>query len=287
MTMPLAVPNQPQQLQEVNEAANLVGFSIGVVKAWGSRTMKVTIAGSTVLQDAAYLRSYPPILGDYVLVVRNDASWTVIGSLSAKTANNQVLNHSFEDDLAGTAGVPSKWGWYHDPASTANNVSISTAGTQPPFIDGTQAAYVTVADSSGVGSKRSIDYLYSSAITVSPGVTGGISDIVTAAAFGRLYGGEPSNFTHSFGKLGVYAYFFSDPAAIPPNQIGTSPGADQAFSGSNPNWAQLTCGAATDGVVVPPGAVAMRVVLKSDITINAAVGTSAIVSWDNAIGRKV
>jgi hypothetical protein len=83
---------------------------IGVVTAIIEGTqITVKISGSEVLVDCSYLfGQYYPLLGDRVVILKQDSQWFCVGQMSgAIESNNSLLNGSFE---AGTvAAIPDEW----------------------------------------------------------------------------------------------------------------------------------------------------------------------------------
>lgn len=99
----------------------------GVVTDWQPDRVQVMVGGANIV--AAYLDWYqPPIVGDLVAVVRQDASWLVLGRY-AGTGTNLLMNGAFEDGTV-SAGIP--LGWF----------SFGTIAGAPP----TTATVVTVLD---------------------------------------------------------------------------------------------------------------------------------------------
>lgn len=83
---------------------------IGVVAAIieGSQ-ITVKISGSEVLVDCSYLfGQYYPLIGDRVIVMKQDSQWFCHGQMSGTIAsNNQLPNSSFEDGTVGS--MPTGW----------------------------------------------------------------------------------------------------------------------------------------------------------------------------------
>lgn len=84
----------------------------------------VRISGSDVLIDCSYLfGQYYPLLGDRVIVFKQDSQWFCIGQMSGTIeSNNPLPNSSFEQGAVGT--MPTGW---------SINV-ISSAGGVPTFL---------------------------------------------------------------------------------------------------------------------------------------------------------
>lgn len=95
---------------------------VGVVTALTeSDNITVKISGSNVLVRASYaFPQYKPLLGDRVVVLKQDAQWFVLSTMSGPI-DSVVLNPSFEDGTVGS--TPDNW---------LINV-ISSAGGTPTF----------------------------------------------------------------------------------------------------------------------------------------------------------
>lgn len=114
---------------------------VGVVVHISEGTqVTVQISGSDVLVNCAYqFPVYLPLLGDRVVVLKQDSQWFCIGQMTGPiSSNNPLPNPSFEDSDYGT--VPSFW----------SMTVTSAAGGTPTFtVDATATTTV-----SGIKSAR-------------------------------------------------------------------------------------------------------------------------------------
>jgi hypothetical protein len=85
-----------------------VVMRIGVVSAIvAADNITVKISGSNVLVQASYQwPAYEPLLGDRVVVLKQDAQWYVVGPMSGPI-NSALLNPSFEE--GGFGLLPTSW----------------------------------------------------------------------------------------------------------------------------------------------------------------------------------
>lgn len=112
--------------------------------------------GGTVL-NAAYVQQSRPLAGDMVCVVRQGASWLVLGTSSA-TGGNAIMNPSFEELNAD--GTPAWWTLYQ----VTNLANWSSIEDVSEAIEGTRLLEVVTR-----GAAVSTSITYSSAV---PAVTG-------------------------------------------------------------------------------------------------------------------
>lgn len=107
MTMPEPL-EQSLPGQIVQQVESPVVARIGRVTSVSEATnVTVAISGSDTLVNASYLfPQYQPLIGDLVYVVKQDAQWMVLGTMSGPL-NTLILNPSFE---LGTVGaLPTNW----------------------------------------------------------------------------------------------------------------------------------------------------------------------------------
>lgn len=119
---------------EVSPMLQRIGVVVDIAE---SDNITVKISGSPVLVTASYLfPQYEPLLGDRVVVVKQDAQWFVLGTMSGPI-NSAIPNPSFE---LGTVGsLPTGW--------TIN--VLSSGGGVPTFTKvtaGTPVSGLYVAD---------------------------------------------------------------------------------------------------------------------------------------------
>lgn len=119
----------------------------GTVGSVTATTLDVLVGGTTIV--AAYLDSYAPVVGDLVVVGKQDASWVVLGK-QAGVGPNLVQNAGFEEG-GESAGVPVGW-FLYDEVGTASVQTVEASGApQGDFvvqIDPDASARTTVLYSS-------------------------------------------------------------------------------------------------------------------------------------------
>lgn len=115
--------------------------------------------GDTVI-EAAYVKQSRPLVSDLVTVIRQGATWFVLGTSSA-TGGNGILNGSFEDVADGT--VTPTWWTLYNVTNTANWSSIED---NTEAIEGTRLLEVIAATA-----LTSTSIVYSSPLAVVTGQT--------------------------------------------------------------------------------------------------------------------
>lgn len=150
------------QIQDV--PVSPVVMRIGVVSdIIDSTSITVKISGSDVLVQASYLfPQYRPILGDRVVVIRQDAQWIVLGTMSGPI-NTVLTNPSFEEGPLG--GIPP--GWSIEVVSSGGGVPTFTkvVGDGPPLSGSFVADFGTDATVAGLSEA----YVYSDPQPAAPG----------------------------------------------------------------------------------------------------------------------
>lgn len=150
--------------------------------------------GGTVI-DAAYVRESRPPSGVMVTVLRQGASWFVLGTSSA-TGGNGILNGSFEE--LGPDGLPANWVYYN----VTNTASWAATGDPLAISDGG-----TVLEVVPLTSATSTSITYSSPVNVVPGQT------VELAVYANGY--YPSQNINTSG-VQLRALWFTDAATLYP-----------------------------------------------------------------------
>lgn len=151
----MAINGQNQQLSSMIDKYSFM--RTGIISSVNPFFALVNI-GETVI-EAAYVKQSRPLENDLVVVMRQGATWFVLGTSSA-TGGNGILNGSFEE--ATEFGTPAWWTLYN-VTNTANFSSVEDLGEA---VEGTRVLEVINA---AAGASTSI--AYSSAMPVTPGQT--------------------------------------------------------------------------------------------------------------------
>lgn len=141
---PSSIPNLPAAVAAAMPDAAVA--RLGTVVRVGPSYLRVRVSGAANSTDAGWLSSYQPILGDVVVVIRQDAAWVVLGSLgSTIEANNELANYSFEAGAIGA--LPPGW----QLVTTAGSPTFVAASWDwADAIDGTQVGAVSTAGAGAV-----------------------------------------------------------------------------------------------------------------------------------------
>jgi len=278
----------PEQITaSVGRGADDVGFRSGIVRQWDGTNVYVDISGQvassgttvqTGLQQAAYVESYRPLLGDVVFIAKQGAKWVVLGRFNAVTSNNVIVNPSFENDAIGSS-PPVGWGVYHDPASTLTS-SVTTAGSafgQP--VDGLQCCAVS-PNAGAAGVKQSTDYVYSSAFPVTSGQRW------SAVAYVRCSQGVSLSFAPALVQVAIELVWQANLSDVPPTAISGS-GFTYTQLSQGPEWTRLPLSSNPNGFTVPANANGARLILVSTQYNNSTTSTSSTVQWDKCVARQV
>lgn len=139
---------------------------VGVVASIQEGTqITVRISGSSVLVNCAYLfNAYFPLLGDRVIVVRQDSQWLCLGDPSGPIGSNSLLpNSSFEHPPTPPL-IPTGW-----------SINVISSGAGVPTFETAAAGSVNVtgkqiADfgTDSIGAGTSIADVYSPVVTATP-----------------------------------------------------------------------------------------------------------------------
>lgn len=242
----------------VNSTTQLIASSSGPWAQVRTGTVASATAGSAVVVvggtsfPASFISPYEPFAGDLVAVVRQDASWMILGRI-AGAGGNLVSNGSFEQSAVGT--TPAGWTLYEIAGGSTASVTDSVA------VDGGHSALVTATTATVAQS-----YLYSEAIPVSNG------DSLTISAYaGASLGDNPPVAVDA----ALYALWFAGPTDLYP--VTVDPDAliaDATDIVPAPPWTPLS------GTVVSSIDGWMRVALRS--TTNDTTG----VVWDFVTARR-
>lgn len=223
----------------------------GIVTAASTTSLTVLVGGTQV--QAAFPKGTTFLVGDLVMIARQDASWAVLYAI-AGFGPNEIQNPSFEN--SGTGMPPVNWIIYD--ITGISQVSVAEVAWAP---DGTQYAEV-FSDSA-----TSQSYLYSEPIPVTAGDVFNVSAYVTG-----FYAVDAAQ-TADAALVGLW---FASPANLYP----TTSSADIVIATytdvpSGPPFVQLS------GQVTAPVTGFFRLALRSTLAVNQSLG------WDLAIAREV
>ncbi|MFE4535702.1 hypothetical protein ACFRKB_11545 [Streptomyces scopuliridis] len=221
----------------------------GSITGVSDNTLRVNVGGTTI--TASYLIGYEAKEGDLVLLLRQDASWCVLGAL-AGVGSNEVLNPSFEDNPSEIVA----WTAY-DVSGTS---SITLVGPVDSAPDG--AFYVNAATDGAAATAL----LYSDPIPV----TTGDAFAVSVYVWGSYVADAPET---ADGDL--LALWFATPTDLYP----TTSSADTIIASAvdvpaAPPFSTLS------GSVTAPVTGYMRIALRSTTSADASL------NWDLAVARR-
>lgn len=233
-------PN-PQILQAQNGPFSQL--RTGLVASATEQNVVVVVGGTSFTAQA--LDTYSPAEGDLVAVLRQDATWLVLGRIAGQ-GPNEVLNPSFESTPVGLQ--PSEWTLY-DVSGTSEMSVVSRPGAP----GGTRT--LQVRPNSG-GTDVSI--VYSSPIDVVPG------EVWNLAAY---VGGQYEEFVAPTADSDLMALWFANETNLYPTTSATD-----TVVASVADVTQLPPFTGMSGTVtVPSGAAVMRVGLRSTLDPNQAL----------------
>lgn len=246
----MAVNGQNRQLSDVN--SRFAHLRIGTVLSVNPVFALVAI-GSTEVR-ASYLRAIPPEIGDTVSVLRQDATWHVLGTTSA-SGPDLAQNGSFEE--VEESGLPSLWFFY--------NVTNSSRWESVPTefaVDGTRALNQTAAVAPATS------FAYSSPVSV---VTGQTVELSVYAG-----GDYPGSGTTPTSDARLYALWFSAAANLYP----TTSSADSLIQTvNNIQDADLGMVSLSGTVTVPAATSFVRIGLRGTVEDDMGLW------WDYAVIR--
>jgi hypothetical protein len=222
----------------------------GVVVSFTTNQAVVSVRGSTF--TAAYLEGTVLTVGALVAVLRQDASWLVLGVL-AGVGENLVLNPSFEDSAPGS--FPSSW--FH---ANTSGVAAVTVEADPDAPEGDQVATVS---GPAVGTTS---YLYSNPIQVTSG------EQLTLSAFA---GGDYQPADTQTADAALVALWFANDTNLYPTT-------------SSPD---IVVSTATDVVQAPPyttlgGTVTAPVTGFMRVALRTTTQDSQAIQWDAVVARR-
>lgn len=233
----MAVNGQNQQLSSMIDKYSFM--RTGTIVSVNPFFVLVDI-GETVI-EAAYVKQSRPLVSDLVAVMRQGATWFVLGTSSA-TGGNGILNGSFED-VADETVTPAWWILYN-VTNTANWSSVEDA---EEAVEGTRLLEVIAATA-----LTSTSIVYSSPMPVVTGQT------VELSVYVNGYYPSP-NINTSDGDL--RALWFANAADLYP----TTSAADTVISAfTNITDVQdATIRSLSGTAIVPAATTAVRVGLRS------------------------
>lgn len=121
----LDLPNAVQGVEEPPVVMR-IGVVVDIVEA---DNITVKVSGSTALLIASYLfPQYRPMLGDRVVIYRQDSQWFVVGTMSGPI-NSVAPNASFEEGAIGA--TPTGWTFTVTSSSAGSPTFTKPATTQP------------------------------------------------------------------------------------------------------------------------------------------------------------
>lgn len=227
---------------------------LGTVTLVNTNSLQVLVAAGPSIQ-AAYLKGNTPAVGDFVALIRQDATWLCLGAL-AGVGPNQVQNPSFEVDGA-ILTVPSKW--FLAQLVGAGAPRVAQTGAAPDGL------YELVVDANGATQDT---YVYSSPISVAPGQQWSISGYTSAT----YPPGSPVTATGS-----LYALWFANDTNLYP----TTSAADSLVATAS-NIGPFPFHNPVSGTVTVPAATTfMRVATRSGSAV------SVSVEWDAVFARRI
>lgn len=233
----------------------------------------VKISGSEVLVDCSYLfGQYFPLLGDRVVVLKQDSQWFCLGEMSgAIDSNNPLFNSSFEDGVVATTPT----GWTLVVASSGGGTpTFEVSGSlSPENVSGKQMVDFGT-DSVGAGS--SVADAYSTPVAALP-------DSKWTGAY-YLPAVMMNTIPPLFSQLQMYIQFLdSTSTLIIEYQINTFTVSSYLLG---PIYRRLSLPAFPLGyVVAPPGTNSVRVRFRGFFDLQAASFVSFFI--DNVILRQV
>lgn len=212
----------------------------------------IVAAGSSF--SASFLEPYQPAAGDLVAVLRQDASWVILGRI-AGSGSNVVCNPSFEDSASGT--FPTTWTAYDITGESAWSVAANAFAP-----DGDNVVSV-----SGDGGAATQAYLYSCAIPVAPGQVYQVSVYV---------GGSYDIDVPQTADAALFALWFAQDTDLYP----TTSAADTSIATLNDVPGAPPFSTLSGQVTVPAATSYMRVALRSTL------GPDQSLLWDFSLARR-
>ena len=205
-------------------------------------TLSTNTGDETTTIRAAYVRQSEPAVGDTVTVMRQNASWFVVGT-SSGSGGNLVENPSFEE--VDSSLFPVGWTLY---AISGNPSMQSVDVGEDVAVEGTRVLEVNP----DVGASSS-NFVYSRPIAVAPGQVWELSSYVNA----RYPGDNPNTL-----DVAVWGLFFANATDVYPTTSDPDIQADTAPNIAETELMQILRGTVT----IPASSAFMRVGLRSAIS---------------------
>lgn len=244
------MPNQTGQLIAANDGP-FSQLRTGTVSEATSNSATVVVGGTAF--QASFISPYQPRPGHLVAVLRQDATWLILGRIAGAGAN-LISEGSFEGSVNG--GAPVGWTVY----------SISGGGATATVIDSPIAVSGTKALSINGPGAASSTYVYSSPVPVVAG------DVLSLSVYAGAAPG-PDGLDNVTASL--YALWFANETNLYP----TTSSADTLVA-TTPNLPAAPPFTPLSGNVTAPGTGAMRLALRADVAATTAV------LFDFAVVRK-
>jgi hypothetical protein len=219
--------------------------------------MKATVEVGTTLIRAAYARGAEPAPGDVVAVLRQGASWFILGT-SSVSGGNAVQNPSFEE--VNESGQPVNWTLYNISGTSVYS-SVSAPEEAP---EGEQVLEVTPKP--GV---NGTSFTYSLPIAVAPGQKWELAAYVN--------GYYPSETNQDTSDPSLQALWFANATDLYP----TTSAANSVVASVSNITQEDTMSVLRGQVTVPAGGTFMRVALG----LGALAGAGA--HFDFVVARQV
>lgn len=163
-TFNAAALDLPSAITSVSESSTIT--RVGTVSEIAeSDNITVKISGSPTLVRASYLfPQYQPVLGDRVIVQKQDAQWLVLGTLSGPI-NSLFVNPTFEEGVVGA--LPT--GWTISSVSAAGGpitfTKVTTSLTGSAYQEAISGSYVgSILFTNNGATTPSISDIFSTAV---------------------------------------------------------------------------------------------------------------------------
>lgn len=228
-----------QQLSNMIDRFSYLGTGTVVIT---DPFLATVLVGETEIR-AAYVRELEPEAGDVVAIMRQGASWFVLGTTSV-SGGNSVQNPGFEQ--INEDNTPALW-FLHNISGTNVMTALESPGEAVvnPLEPGDN-----VLEVGPVGGASGSSFVYSSPISVEAGQVWTLS-----AYYNGNYPGDNPNTT----DISLRAFWFANATDLYP----TTSAADSTIASISDITQEDTMRVIRGNVTVPGGAVFMRVALRT------------------------